>query len=114
MKQAQKDMEKYGLSADEVAESNRSLGGIIAIWQIRSVFVYQETSVKPYHRWISKFQQRKSKIQTRSCYCSCGTGFGVCKTTIETAKAADEILTLSQTTGLTTDQIQELNYALNF
>lgn len=36
------------------------------------------------------------------------------KMTIETAKTADEILTLSSTTGMTTDSIQELIYAAEF
>ena len=36
---------------------------------------------------------------------------GLARTTIETAKLADEIITLSKVTGLSTDAIQQMNYA---
>lgn len=36
---------------------------------------------------------------------------GFAKTTIETAKLADDIMTLSKVTGLSTDTIQEMNYS---
>jgi hypothetical protein len=54
----------------------------------------------------------KAKLQTAALVTVVvGLASAFAKTTIETAKAADEILTLAQTTGLTTDQIQELRYA---
>lgn len=36
---------------------------------------------------------------------------GMAKTTIETAKTADEIMTMSKVTGMSTDTIQKMNYA---
>lgn len=39
---------------------------------------------------------------------------GLSKMTIETAKVADDLLTLSATSGMTTDQLQELRYASEF
>ena len=38
-------------------------------------------------------------------------GTALASTTLETSKLADELLTLSSTTGLSTDTLQELNYA---
>lgn len=38
-------------------------------------------------------------------------GTALASTTLETSKLADELLTLSSTTGLSTDSLQELNYA---
>ena len=113
LKQAQKDMEKYGLSADEVAESNRSLGGIIADLADK-VGIRLPGNVS---KAVSSMDQQisateKAKIQTAALVTAVvglATAFG--KATIEAAKAADEILTLSKTTGLSTDTIQELNYA---
>ena len=113
LKQAQKDMEKYGLSADEVAESNRSLGGIIADLADK-VGIRLPGNIS---KAVSSMDQQisateKAKIQTAALVTAVvglATAFG--KTTIETAKAADEILTLAQTTGLTTEKIQELRYA---
>jgi hypothetical protein len=113
LKQAQKDMEKYGLSADEVAESNRSLGGIIADLADK-VGIRLPGNIS---KVISSMDQQisateKAKIQTAALVTAVvglATAFG--KATIEAAKAADEILTLSKTTGLTTDRIQELRYA---
>ena len=40
-----------------------------------------------------------------------GVVTALAKTTIETSKAADDIMTLSSTSGMSTDQIQELSYA---
>lgn len=40
-----------------------------------------------------------------------GIVVGLSKLTMETAKTADDILTLSSTTGMTTDKIQELKYS---
>lgn len=113
LKQAQKDMEKYGLSADEVAESNRSLGGIIADLADK-VGIRLPGNIS---KAVSSMDQQisateKAKIQTAALVTVVvGLASAFAKTTIETAKAADEILTLAQTTGLTTDQIQELRYA---
>ena len=113
LKQAQKDMEKYGLSADEVAESNRSLGGIIADLADK-VGIRLPGNIS---KAVSSMDQQisaaeKAKLQTAALITVVvGLASAFAKTTIETAKAADEILTLAQTTGLTTDQIQELRYA---
>lgn len=40
-----------------------------------------------------------------------GIAVGLGKLTVDTAKAADDILTMSSTTGLSTDALQEFNYA---
>lgn len=43
-----------------------------------------------------------------------GIAAALAKTTIASARTADELLTLSATTGLTVEKLQELNYASNF
>lgn len=113
LKQAQKDMEKYGLSADEVAKSNRSLGEIVTDLADK-IGIRLPSNIS---KSISSFGQQmsaaeKAKVELAALttvVVGLATAFG--KATIETAKKADEILTLAQTTGLTTEKIQELRYA---
>jgi len=110
---ARKNMEKYGLSADEVAESNRSLGGIIADLADK-VGIRLPGNIS---KAVSSMDQQisateKAKLQTAALVTvvvGLATAFG--KATIEAANKADEITTLATTTGLTAIKIQELNYA---
>lgn len=113
LQEAQKNMEKYGLSTDEVAESNRSLGEIV-VDLADKVGIRLPSNIS---KSISSFGQQmsaaeKAKIQLAALttvVVGLATAFG--KATIETAKKADEILTLASTTGLATEKIQELRYA---
>jgi methyl-accepting chemotaxis protein len=113
LQEAQKNMEKYGLSTDEVAESNRSLGEII-VDLADKVGIRLPSNIS---KSISSFGQQmsaaeKAKVELAALttvVIGLATAFG--KATIETSKKADEILTLASTTGLATEKIQELRYA---
>ena len=106
LEEAKKNMEKYGLSADEVADKSQGLGGIISDLADKlgvSLPAGADKAIKALDN---------TKVST-AILAGVVTGLikGFADVTIETAKAADEILTLSSTTGLATDTIQKMNYA---
>lgn len=106
LKKAEKDMQKYGLTTDEAAKQNKELGGIIGDLVGKMGVNLPAGADKA----IAAFdKQNISTLALVGVTASLITGFG--KLTVETAKAADEIMTLSKTTGLSTDTIQELEYA---
>ena len=106
LKQAQKDMEKFGLAEDEVRDKTKDIGNIIADFANRLGINLPAGADKA----IRALDNTKaSTLALVGAVAGLIKGFA--NATVETAKAADEILTLAQVTGLTTDQIQELKYA---
>ncbi len=113
LQKAQEDMKKYGLSTDEVTEKTSGFGGVIADLA-NKIGIHLPPQVDKSVRSLGSQMSaaEKSKMQTAALAAVVvGLVAGFAKLTVETAQAADEILTLAQTTGLTTDQIQELRYA---
>ncbi|NLU52382.1 MAG: hypothetical protein GXX10_05920 [Clostridiaceae bacterium] len=106
LKQAQKDMEKFGLAEDEVADKSKNIGSIIADFAGKLGINLPSGAEKA----IRALDNTKA-----STLALAGAVAGLVKkfadATIETAKTADEILTLSAQTGLATDTIQKMNYA---
>ena len=109
LQQAQKNMQKLGLAEDEVAEKTSSfgdkLGGIIEGLGI--------------HLPAGADKAIKSLDGTKAATAALigittGLISGLANLTIQTAKTADEILTLADVTGLSSDTIQELKYASEF
>lgn len=106
LNKAKENMDRYGLSVDEVAESQRTFGeklsGVIEGLGIR-LPAGAEKAIK------SLDSTTASTAALLGAVSGLIAGFG--KLTLDTAKTADEILTLSSVTGLSTDTIQELRYA---
>ena len=103
---AKENMEKYGLSVDEVAESQKTFGENLSD-VISGLGIHLPAGADKAIRALDG--TKVSTLALVGVVAGLVAGFG--KLTIETAQAADEILTLAQVTGLTTDQIQELRYA---
>lgn len=103
---AKTNMEKYGLSVDEVAESQSTFGeklsDIISGLGI-NLPACADNAIRALDGTTA------STMALVGVVTGLITGFG--KLTIETAQAADEILTMSSVTGLSTDALQEMNYA---
>lgn len=106
LNKAKENMEKYGLATDEVAESTGTFGNKLGDI-ISSLGIHLPAGADKAIRALDGTQA--STIAMVGVVTGLVAGFG--KLTIETAQLADEILTLSSTTGLATDTIQELNYA---
>ena len=104
LQQAQKDMKQYGLTTDEVADKSSGFGNIIADLAGKigiKLTPEVEESVRSIGSQMTAAE--KSKITTAALatvVVGLAVGFG--KLTIKTAQAADEILTMATTTGLTT------------
>lgn len=106
LQKATEYMEKYGLKEDEVAEQTQTLGGKLND-VINSLGIELPAGAE---KAIEALDAQK--VSTMALIgATAGLISGFAKTTIETAQLADEILTLSSITGMTTDTIQELNYA---
>lgn len=106
LKQAQKDMEKFGLAEDEVRDKTKDIGNIIADFANKLGINLPSGADKA----IRALDNTKaSTLALVGAVAGLVKGFA--NATVETAKAADEILTLSSTTGLATDTIQKMNYA---
>jgi len=106
LQQAQKDMEKFGLAEDEVAEKSRGIGGIIADLADKLGINLPAGADKAIKALDG------TKVSTLALVGAvAGLVKGFADATVETAKAADEILTLASTSGLATDTIQKMNYA---
>lgn len=103
---AKLNMDKYGLSVDEVAESQGTfgdkLGGVID-----GLGIHLPAGADKAIRSLDG--TKASTAALLGAVVGLVAGFG--KLTLDTAKTADEIQTLSSVTGLTTDTIQELRYA---
>lgn len=106
LKKAEKDMAKYGLTAEETAEQNRGLGS--AIQNIANTL---GISLPAGADKAIEALDRQNASTLALIGVTAGLVAGFSKLTIETAQTADEIITLASTTGLTTDTIQELQYA---
>lgn len=106
LQQAQKDMEKFGLTEDEVAKQTRGIGSVISDLAGKLGINLPAGADKAIQALDN------TKVSTAALV-GVVTGLitGLAKTTIETAQAADEILTLSAQTGLATNTIQKMNYA---
>lgn len=106
LEEANKSMQEYGTKADEVAINTDGLGGKIAGLSNHlgiNLPAGAETAISALDR------TKLSTVALVGVVAGMVTGLG--KLTISTAKAADDILTLSKVTGLSTDTIQEMNYA---
>lgn len=103
---AKENMEKYGLSVDEAAESQKTFGENLSD-VISGLGIHLPAGADKAIRALDG--TKASTIALVGVVAGLVTGFG--KLTIETAQAADEILTMSSVTGLATDTIQEMNYA---
>lgn len=106
LKQAQKDMEKFGLAEDEVRDKTKDIGNIIADFANKLGINLPAGADKA----IRALDNTKASTLALVGVVA-GLVKGFANATVETAKAADEILTLSSTTGLATDTIQKMNYA---
>lgn len=109
LKKATEDMEKYGLKEDEVAEQTRGLGDILNN-VIESLGIQLPAGAEKAIQALDA--QKVSTMALIGATAGLVTGFA--KLTVNAAKTADEILTLSSTTGLATDTLQELEYASEF
>ena len=103
---ARKNMEKYGLSVDEAAESQKTFGENLSD-VISGLGIHLPAGADKAIRALDG--TKVSTLALVGVVAGLVAGFG--KLTIETAQAADEILTMSSVTGLATDTIQEMNYA---
>jgi len=103
---AKENMDRYGLSVDEVAESQKTFGENLSD-VISGLGIHLPAGADKAIRALDG--TKASTIALVGVVAGLVTGFG--KLTIETAQAADEILTMSSVTGLATDTIQEMNYA---
>ncbi|ANW97724.1 hypothetical protein CSTERTH_01095 [Thermoclostridium stercorarium subsp. thermolacticum DSM 2910] len=106
LEEARKNMEKYGLAEDEVAEKTRNIGDIIADFVGQLGIKLPEGAEKAIRALDNTTASTLTLVGAVA-----GLAKGFADATIETAKKADEILTLATTTGLTTEKIQELRYA---
>lgn len=103
---AKENMDRYGLSVDEAAESQKTFGEKLS-GVIEGLGIHLPAGADKAIRALDG--TKASTIALVGVVAGLVTGFG--KLTIETAQAADEILTMSSVTGLATDTIQEMNYA---
>jgi len=106
LKQAQKDMEKFGLAEDEVRDKTKDIGNIIADFA-NKLGIHLPAGADKAIRALDS-----TKVSTLALVGAvAGLIKGFADATIQTAKTADEILTLASTSGLATDTIQKMNYA---
>lgn len=109
LKTATDNMEQYGLKEDEVKEPTESLGGALSNMISKLGIDLPAGADKA----IKALDGSKVSM-TALIGATTGIITGFAKTTIEAAKTADEIMTMSSTTGLATDTLQELEYASEF
>lgn len=106
LKKAEKDMAKYGLTTEEAAKENKGLGNVLSNI-IGKLGIELPAGAE---KAIAAFD--KQNVSTVALVgVTAGLISGFSKLTVETAKVADNILTLSKTTGLSTDTLQEFEYA---
>lgn len=106
LKQAQNDMKKFGNSADEVADKTSSFGNKVGDLA-NSLGINLPAGADKAIRAMDG--TKASTVALVGIVTGLVVGFG--KATIETSKLADEILTLSKVTGLSTDTIQEMKFS---
>ena len=109
LKIATVEAERFGLAEDEVLEKSSGLAGIIE-GMAESIGVRLPAGFDSAIRKFDTFNA--STIVLLGATVGLISNFG--KLTVEAAESADEILTLSKTTGLATDTIQGLKYAADF
>lgn len=104
--QAQEDMENYGQKTDEAAKSQSTFGQKLN-GVIEGLGIHLPAGAT---KAISSLD---GAIASTTAMIGAITGLvaGFAKLTVDTAKSADEIQTLSSVTGLATDTIQELRYS---
>ncbi len=103
---AQKDMLKYGNAADEVADKTSNFGNKVGDLA-NSLGINLPAGADKAIRAMDG--TKVSTVALIGVVTGLVVGFG--KATIETSQLADEILTLSKVTGLSSDKIQEMNYS---
>lgn len=109
LKIATVEAERFGLAEDEVLEKSTGLAGIIE-GMAESIGVRLPAGFDSAIRKFDSFNA--STIVLLGATVGLISNFG--KITVAASEAADEILTLSSTTGLATDTIQGLKYASDF
>lgn len=106
---AREEKEKLGQQEEEVGKQTKTFGGVIGDLAGKLGIKLPEGAEKAIKALDG------AKISTADLMkVTASLITGLAKTTIETAKAADEITTLSKVTRLSTDTIQEMNYASEF
>ena len=106
LEKATDDMEKYGIAEDEVAEKSRGFGDVISDLA-GALGIQLPAGADKAIRALDG--QKVSTMALLGATAALVTSFA--KTTIETAKMADEIITLSDVTGVSTDTLQGWRYA---
>jgi hypothetical protein len=107
LQKATQDMEKYGLKEDEVHEQTKTLGGSLSD-MISQLGINLPAGADKAIKALDG-----SKVSMAALIgATTGIITGFAKTTIETAKTANEIKNLAQTTGMTTAAYQEWDYIL--
>lgn len=106
LKKATNDMEKYGIAEDEVAEKSRGFGDVISDLA-GALGIQLPAGADKAIRALDG--QKVSTMALIGATAALVTSFA--KTTIDTAKMADEIITLSDVTGVSTDTLQGWRYA---
>lgn len=109
LKQATEDMKKFGLAEDETREQSKQLGDVLNNL-INNLGIHLPAGAEKAIQALDN--QKAATMALIGISAALISSFS--KTTIETAKFADEILTLSSTTGLATDTLQEMQYAAEF
>lgn len=109
LSKAKDDMKKYGLAADEVKEQSAQFGDVLANLT-ETLGINLPAGAEKAIRALDN-----QKATTMALIgISAGLVSSFAKATVDTAKYADEILTLSSVTGLATDTLQEMQYASEF
>lgn len=106
LQQAQKEMKKYGNASDEVADKTSGFGNKVGDLA-NSLGINLPAGADNAIRSLDG--TKASTLALVGVVSGLIVGFG--KATIETAQLADEIMTLSKVTGLSTDTIQEFNFS---
>lgn len=109
LEQAQKSMDKYGLKADEVAEKTNSFGGRVNEL-VSAIGINLPAGAQEAIKALDG--QKVSTLALVGATVALVTGFA--KASFAAADFADDILTLSSQTGISTDTLQELKYAAEF
>ncbi len=107
LEQAQKSMEKYGQKTEEVTEKTSGFGEKINEL-VGSLGINLPAGAQEAIKALDG--QKVSTLALVGATAALVTGFA--KLTIETTKTAKEIINLSQTTGMSTDEYQKWDYVL--
>lgn len=102
----EKELKDFGNAQDESAEKGKGLGSVLNNI-IGALGIHLPAGADKAITALDA--QKASTLALIGVSAAIVTGFG--KTTIATARYADELLTLSAVTGMSTDTLQEFNYA---